>query len=108
MQKDTKIKTKLKVDNIVMVISGKDKGKKGKILKLDIYRGKVVVEGVNKVKKSVKKTQENQSGGFSTQEHPIHISNVMYYDNNQKRRVRLGYKFNDKNKKEIFFRGKKK
>lgn len=102
MFKKERIKTKLKVDDIVNVISGKDRRKQGKIISIDFYRGRVIVEGVNKVKKTVKKTQENQTGGFITREQPIHISNVMFFDSSLGRRVRMGYRINDEKKKERF------
>lgn len=97
----TKIKTKLKVNDTVAVISGKDRGSKGKILSMDLIKGRIVVEGVNKVKKTVKKTQENQTGGFMTQELPIHISNVMFVDDASGKRVRLGLKRDPNNPKQI-------
>lgn len=87
-----KIKTKLKLNDIVMVIAGKDRGKKGKILSIDLLKGRLVVEGINKLQKTVKKTQENQTGGFVSQELPIHISNVMFFDSGADKRVRLGIK----------------
>ncbi len=99
-----KIKTKLKVNDVVKIISGKDRGKKGKVLSIDLLKERVVVEGVNKVQKTIKKTQENQTGGFITQELPVHISNVMYFDNDADKRVRLGIKRLDGKKFERYSR----
>ncbi len=98
-------KTKLKVNDEVIVISGKNKGKRGKILFIDRLRDRVIVQGVNKIKKFVRPTQENPQGGTIEIEAPIHISNVMYYDSKLKRGVRIGYKFED-DKKIRIARGK--
>jgi large subunit ribosomal protein L24 len=59
------------------VIAGKDKGKSGKIKKINLKTSKVLVDGVNMVKKTVKPTQENPNGGIAEMEAPVHISNVM-------------------------------
>jgi large subunit ribosomal protein L24 len=91
-------KTKLKVNDEVIVISGKHKGKRGKILYIDRLRERVIVQGVNKIKKYVRPTQENPQGGQIEIEAPIHISNVMFYDPKLKRGVRIGYKFEDDKK----------
>ena len=60
----------------VMVISGKDKGKQGVILAAFPKKDRVIVEGVNMVKKHSKPTQANPQGGILNQEAPIHVSNV--------------------------------
>ena len=65
---------KLKVNDEVIILAGKDNGKKGKIQY--VRKDKVLVEGINVVKKSVKPTQENPSGGFVEVENPVHVSNV--------------------------------
>lgn len=64
----------------VCVITGKDKGKSGKVI--DIFKDKeqIIVENVNVVKKSVKKSDENPKGGYIEIERPLHISNVMLFD----------------------------
>lgn len=67
---------KLKVSDEVILLSGKDKGKKGKVQSINFKTNRVLVEGVNKVKKSLKPTQENPTGGFSDKEKPVHISAV--------------------------------
>lgn len=99
-------KVKLKVNDEVIVISGKNKGKRGKILYIDRLRDRVIVQGVNKIKKYMRPTQENPQGGQIDIEAPIHISNVMFYDAKLKRGVRIGYKFED-DKKIRVARGKK-
>ena len=93
-----KNKLKLKKGDEVIVIAGKDKGKTGKITKMhpDIF--KAIVYGVNKVKKH-QKPDNNQAGGIIEKEMPIHISNLAFYDTVLKKGVRVGFKFDQKNKK---------
>lgn len=87
----TKFKTvKLHKDDEVIVIAGKDKGRKGKILALDKKRDRVFIEGVNKRKRYVRPTQENPQGGQIEIEFPVHISNVMFFDSKKKKGVRIG------------------
>ena len=69
-------KFKIKKGDTVKVITGDDKGKVGVVIKVLPKEAKVIVEGVNKVKKAVKPTEENPKGGFIEVEKPIHISNV--------------------------------
>ena len=92
------IKIKLKKGDDVIVIAGKDKGKKGKITLVKPKVNKAIVAGLNKVKKH-QKPDKNQAGGIIEKEMPIHISNLAYYDNSLKKGVRLNLKFNNKNKK---------
>lgn len=72
-------KLSLKRGDLVQVISGKDKGATGKILKLDREKLRVVVEGVNLVTKHVKPNGTNQEGKIEKFEAPIHYSNVLLY-----------------------------
>jgi len=83
---------KIKKDDIVIVITGKDKGKKGKVLKAMPKENKVIVEGVNIQTKHQKQTRKLKSE-IKHQEGPIHVSNVMYYDTKAKAPTRIGYKF---------------
>ncbi len=83
------MKTKLKVNDQVVVISGADRGKRGKILYVDQKHGRVVVEGINKKNKFVRPTQENPKGGILTREYPVNISNVMYFCEKCKKGVRI-------------------
>lgn len=76
---------KLKVNDEVVVLSGKDKGKVGKIKKINFKTLRVVIDGVNVFKKSLKPTQENPNGGFQDIEKPIHISNVNLYSTKLKK-----------------------
>ena len=91
--KGKEFRSKLRKEDVVMIIAGKEKGKSGKILEIDSKTSRVVVEGRNIHKKTVKKSQENPTGGIIEKEMPIHISNVMYLDGDKT--SRLGYKFED-------------
>ena len=99
-----KIKTKLRIDDEVIVVCGKNRGKRGKILSFLPDKDSVLVQGINMIKKTVKKSQENKGGGFTEQESPIHISNVMYYSSSAKKGVRLGWSTDSDGKKERVFR----
>ncbi len=92
---------KVKKGDTVVVISGKDKGAKGKVIQAFPKRERVLVEGVNRIKKHTKVSRTErgaQSGGIVTQEAPIHVSNVMVVDSDGKP-ARVGYRFNDEGKK---------
>ena len=84
---------KIKKDDMVQVIAGKDKGKEGKVLRVDKKNGTVVVEGVNKVFKHSKPSMANQQGGIINKEAPIDASNVMLIHNGKA--VRVGFKVED-------------
>ena len=71
---------KLKVNDTVQVLAGKDKGKNGKVKSINFKTNRVVVEGVNMVKKAIKPNQANQQGGIVDMEKAIHISNVALVD----------------------------
>jgi large subunit ribosomal protein L24 len=77
MKENTKIKTRLKKNDQVKVISGNSKGSLGKILFIDREKGRVIVEGVNIIHRHTKPNQKNQQGGIIKREAPINISNVM-------------------------------
>jgi large subunit ribosomal protein L24 len=85
------IKYKLRKDDLVEVIAGKDKGKKGKIIKIDATKGRVMVTGVNMVKKAMKKRKQTDRGGIVEIEAALAISNVMMVCP-KCGPVRLGYK----------------
>ena len=93
-----KNKIKLKKGDEVIVLAGKDKGKTGKILKVNPGINKAIVTGINKMKKH-QKPDNNQAGGIVEKEMPLHISNVAYYDPTLKRGVKIGFKFSNKGKK---------
>lgn len=90
--------TRLKKDDEVIVIGGTQKGKRGKIMFIDKVRNRVFVQGVNKIKRFQRPTQENPQGGVVEVESGIHISNVMFYDSKKKRGVRLGMKSDGRKK----------
>jgi len=79
----------IKKGDTVIVISGKDRGKKGKVLQVNIKAERVIVEGVNMVTKHKKPTQSVQQGGIIHQEAAIHVSNVMIYDSKVKAGTRV-------------------
>jgi large subunit ribosomal protein L24 len=85
-------KLHVKKEDTVMVITGKDKGKKGRIIAAYPRQNRVLVEGVNMVKKHQKPTQQNPQGGILDQEAPIHVSNVMLLDPKSGKPTRVGYK----------------
>ena len=91
--------SKIKKDDLVRVIAGKDKGKEGKVLAVDVKNHKVLVEGVNKVFKHTKPSYQNQQGGIVEKEAPIDISNVMYLYKGQT--VRVGFQGTGKDKKRV-------
>lgn len=87
-----------KTGDKVVVISGKDKGKEGKITTVLRNENKVVVEGVNVVKKHVKPNGQN-AGSIVEVEAPIHASNVMIVDPKTGKRTRIGHTIDKKGKK---------
>ena len=80
---------KLKVKDEVVVLVGKSKGKQGEVLKINYKENKVLVKGVNLVKKALRPTQENPSGGISEKEVPLHISNVAVVSPKTKKGTRV-------------------
>ena len=83
---------KLKVNDSVQVLAGKDKGKNGKIKSINLKTNRVVVEGVNVVKKAMKPNQANQQGGIVDLEKAIHISNVALLDPKSGKPTRVSIK----------------
>ncbi|GAA0470215.1 50S ribosomal protein L24 [Alkalibacillus silvisoli] len=85
----------------VKVISGKDKGKEGTVLEAFPKKERIVVEGVNYMKKHTQPSQENPQGGILNQEAPIHVSNVMPIDPNTNEPTRVGHEVRDGKKVRI-------
>lgn len=84
--------SKIKRNDQILVIAGKDKGKKGRVLRVIVDKNRVLVEGVGMIKKHVKPNpQRNIAGGILQQEAPIHISNVMLLDS-EGNVTRVGYR----------------
>ncbi|RJO72056.1 50S ribosomal protein L24 [Nocardia panacis] len=85
----------------VLVVSGKDKGAKGKVIQAYPKENRVLVEGVNRIKKHVANSTNQRgasSGGIVTQEAPIHVSNVMVVDSDGKP-TRIGYRTDENGKR---------
>jgi large subunit ribosomal protein L24 len=80
------VRTKLRIKkgDTVQVISGKDKGKTGEVLRTLPYENRVIVQGINLRTRHVKPTQEGESGRIVTEEASVHASNVMLYSNDKK------------------------
>ncbi|AEB47305.1 MULTISPECIES: 50S ribosomal protein L24 [Micromonospora] len=92
---------KVKKGDTVVVIAGKDKGAKGKVIAAYPRQDKVLVEGVNRIKKHtrISTTQRGaKTGGIVTQEAPIHVSNVMVLDSDGKP-TRVGYRIDENGQK---------
>jgi large subunit ribosomal protein L24 len=83
---------KIKKGDRVRVLSGKDRGKEGTVLRALPEEGKVIVEGVNTAKKHQKPTRVNQSGGIINRDMPIDVSNVAVLSPGDGRPTRIGYK----------------
>jgi len=81
----------------VKVVSGNHKGESGKVLAVFPKTNKVIVQGINFIKKAARPTQENPSGGFSEKEAPIHTSNVMVVQGGKTSRI--GFKTLENGKK---------
>lgn len=88
-------KTKLRTGDMVQVIAGKEKGKQGKITRIYVKTGRVLVEGLNKVKRHIKPSQMVPQGGILAKESPLHISNVMFLDPKTNKPTKLGRKRSD-------------
>ena len=95
---------KIKTGDTVKVISGHYKGTVAEVKAVDKKNNKVIVEGVNMIKKSLKPSQQNPEGGIIETEAPIDASNVMLYDKKAKAASRVGFKFNDKGEKKRVFK----
>jgi large subunit ribosomal protein L24 len=94
-------KYKLRKEDLVQVIAGKNRGKQGKVLKIDHEKGRVIVSGINMVKKAMKKKSQTDLGGIVEIEAPLHISNVMIVCKKCNKPVRAGYKIVDGQKKRV-------
>jgi len=78
----------IRKNDLVAVVAGKDKGKQGKVLKVDVKNMKLIVEGVNMVKRHVKPSQANAQGGITQKEALIHYSNVLLVSPTTKKPMR--------------------
>jgi large subunit ribosomal protein L24 len=96
---------KIRRGDEVVILAGKDRGKIGEILSIDLEKNKVLVSGVNQVKKH-KKPMAGSPGQIVSFEKPVHISNVSLIENN--RPTRVGFKIEDDKKVRIFKKSGKK
>ena len=92
---------KIKKGDTVVVIAGRDKGAKGQVLKVLVDENRVVVQGVNVVKKHQKPNQMDP-GGMKSFEAPVHVSNVAHVDPRDGKAVRVGFKTDEHGRKTRF------
>ena len=85
-------KLKIKKDDEVIVVTGRDRGKQGKVLRALPAENRVVVQGVNVAKRHTKPSQADPQGGIKEKELPIHVSNVALVDPKTSRPTRVGFK----------------
>ena len=94
---------RIKKGDHVIVVAGKDRGREGQVIAAYPDRGKVLVQGVNVVKKNKKVTYQGQrgakEGGIVTQEAPLHVSNVQVVDPDTKQPARIGYRTDENGNK---------
>lgn len=90
---------RIKIKDTVVVLSGKDRGQKGKVLSVDREEGKVTVEGVNEVKRHVRRSQKNMQGGRLSKLMPVPVGKVMFVCPKCGKGTRLGYQFDEAGKK---------
>ena len=90
-----RIKTKIRKGDTVVVVTGRERGKSGKVLSVDTINGKIVVEKLNMLKRHTKPNQKLRQGGILEREAPLAISNVMFLCPVTKKPTRLGIKRKD-------------
>jgi len=90
---------RLKQDDRVVVIAGRDKGRQGRILKVFREEDRVIVEGINMVRRHQRPTPQNPEGGIIEKEMPIHVSNVMLWDDEAEAPTRVRFSQDDDGKK---------
>lgn len=83
---------KIRKGDTVKVVTGNDRGKTGKVLKTFPESYRVIIEGVNLVKRHTRPSQKNRKGGIVEKESAVHVSNVMLFDNRNNAPARIGYK----------------
>ena len=92
---------RIKKDDTVLVITGKDKGKKGKVLKVFPQTQRAIVEGANIQTKHRKPNNQMRQGAIEHKEGPVHISNLMFWDKKENAPTRIGYKIENGKKVRI-------
>ena len=102
MNKQALNKSRIRKGDVVVVISGRDRGKSGKVLSVDLGVGKVVVEKLNMIKRHTKPNQKVKQGGILEREAPLAVSNVMYLCPVTQKPTRLGVRTLDDGKRVRF------
>ena len=92
----------VKVNDMVLVVAGDDRGQRGKVLSVDHEKRKVLIEGVNRVYKHVRRSQKNPQGGRLSKEMPINVSNVMLICPQTNEPTRVGVRYLDDGSKERY------
>jgi large subunit ribosomal protein L24 len=92
----------IRTNDIVQVIAGEDRGVRGKVLRIMPKSSKLVVEGVNRVYKHMKRSQKNPQGGRLSKEMPVSVSNVMLIDAKTDKPTRVGVRTNKDGTRERF------
>jgi large subunit ribosomal protein L24 len=92
----------LKVNDVVEVLTGDDKGKRGKIISIDRTNNKVVVQGINLVYRHMKPSRRNQQGGRLSKEMPVNASNVALIDPSTNKPTRVGVRYLPDGAKELY------
>ena len=95
------MKLKIKTGDTGKIIAGEEKGKEGKVLRVDREKNRAIVEGVNLVKKHTKPNAQNPQGGIVEKEASIHISNLSLIDPKTKKATRVGFEVKDGKKVRI-------
>ncbi len=95
-------KLHIRKGDTAIVISGNDKGKKGKVLEIIREKNRAIIEGVNMITKHVKPSANHPEGGIDKTEAPLHISNIMVVEPSNGEPTRIGRKLNDENKMQRF------
>lgn len=84
---NTMVKTKLRVNDVVRVLCGKDKGKEGRVLDINAHRNTVTVSGISMVKKAMRRQKQEDKGGVVDIERPFHLSNVQIISKGKRSRM---------------------
>jgi len=95
-------KRKIKKDDEVIVLTGRDKGKRGTVKKVHVKDNRLLVDGINMVKRHVRPSQTEPQGGIQEREAAIHISNVALIDPIENTHTRVGYRVLDDGRKVRF------
>ena len=92
---------RIRRDDMVEILAGNDRGKRGRVLRVIPDKDRIVVQGINLRWKHMRKSQQMTQGGRMRREMPLHVSNVMLYDEGAQLRSRVGYRVEDGKKVRI-------